>query len=520
MSDLSWISGQEQVGTAAIDDVRNDNTPTDWMFITYASTTGADSQKLKFGASGSGGVSELKKHLIDDIIAFCLVRVTDKIDDSVTVKFVWVNWLGKKVKTMQKARLSVHLGPVKAFFGQTHQDYTCNSQEELTHEIIMERVMGYSGSGSKVIDSSTGKTTLKTQVGGAGTSSSIASKREVADQVTFHPEVIAAIKDVKGNHSPLSWLVVSYERPDSAFLVVVAAGEGDENNVAQLTNHLNDDTVCYCLIRKTEQIDNSLTAKFVYIRWIGNNIPRMLKAKLGTHAGDIYNAFAPCHTSLDTPDSHEVTDENIMKQIMIASGTYKHVLDHHPVQHAPPQQHQPRPTSAQSGNVGRTASQPKIEQKTDTHGGAVKTIEKVVEYIDEESIKHAIQEVRRDSSNTDWVLITYDAPQSKTLKLAGVGSGGLEELKSHLTPEVVMYGLIRITEKIDDSVTVKFCHIDWRGENIHRMQRAKLATHSGAIRALFHPFHVDVQATQDDELTDHVIQSKVNAASGTAVHVL
>jgi len=385
--------------------------------------------------------------------------------------------------------------------------------------------MGYSGSGSKVIDH-TGKTTLKTQAGGATTNSgAVATKREVADQVTFHPDVITAIRDVKGNNSPLSWPVVGYERTDSAFLVVVAAGEGDENNVAELTNYLNDDSVSYCLIRKTEQIDSSLTAKFVYIRWIGNNIPRMLKAKLGTHAGDIYNAFAPCHTSLDTPDRHEVTDENIMKQIMIASGTYKHVLDRHPAptttttttqQH---QQHQPQPRPTTSSG-GRTTSTTKFEQKSETHGGAVKTIDKVVEYIDEEGIKQAIQEVRNDNSEIDWVLITYDAPQSKTLRLKASGTGGLDELRSNLTSEEVMYGLLRITEQIDDSVTVKFIHIDWRGENIHRMQRAKLATHSGAIRAFFHPFHVDVLATQDDELTDHVIHSKVNAASGTAVHVL
>jgi len=83
-----------------------------------------------------------------------------------------------------------------------------------------------------------------------------------------------------------------------------------------------------------------------------------------------------------------------------------------------------------------------------------------------------------------------------------------------------MYGLYRTTEQIDDSVTVKFCHIDWRGENIHRMQRAKLATHSGAVRALFHPFHVDIQASQDDEITPEVIERKINGASGTAVHVL
>jgi len=57
---------------------------------------------------------------------------------------------------MQKAKLSVQLGPIKAFFGQVHQDYTPNTMDELTHEIVMERVMGASGSGSKVIDRDTG----------------------------------------------------------------------------------------------------------------------------------------------------------------------------------------------------------------------------------------------------------------------------------------------------------------------------------------------------------------------------
>jgi hypothetical protein len=51
------------------------------------------------------------------------------------------------------------------------------------------------------------------------------------------------------------------------------------------------------------------------------------------------------------------------------------------------------------------------------------------------------------------------------------------------------------------------------------MQRAKLATHSGAVRALFHPFHVDLNATTDDEITKDVIDRKIKSASGTAVHV-
>jgi len=142
-------------------------------------------------------------------------------------------------------------------------------------------------------------------------------------------------------------------------------------------------------------------------------------------------------------------------------------------------------------------------------------VENVVDFQDLEGIKQAIADVRYDGSDTDWVLITYDGPRSNTLKIAGLGSGGLDELKSHLKDNVVLYGLYRTTDKIDDSITVKFCHIDWRGERIQTMQRAKLSTHSGAIKQLFHPYHVDIQASTDDEITEQVIQKKVKAASGS-----
>jgi hypothetical protein len=381
----------------------------------------------------------------------------------------------------------------------------------------MERVLGYSVSCSKVIDSS-GKSTLKSQITGSTGGCSVSSKREATEQVSWSSDVVEVIRDVKGDHSPLTWCVISYERPESAQLIIVASGEGDDHNASDLAAHLGDDTVAYCIIRKTEQIDNSMTAKFVYIRWVGNNVPRMQKAKLGPHAGDVYNLFAPCHTSLDNPDLNEVTDENIMKEIMKASGTYQHVLANHPVSRPNPQAQQ----THQQTQPKQTAPRPVVEKKppSDTHGGASKTVEKVIDFQDLDSIKQAISDVRYDGSDTDWVLITYDGPRSNTLKLEGVGSGGLDELKSHLKENVVMYGLLRMIEKIDDSVTVKFCHIDWRGERIHTMQRAKLATHSGAVRDLFHPFHVDLNATTDDEITENLIMKKIQSAAGTAVYVL
>jgi hypothetical protein len=70
---------------------------------------------------------------------------------------------------MMKARLSTQLGSIQDFMGvrnsvsfhcligqQHHISHQCSSQDEIDHAQLMEKVMGTSGSGSKVIDSSSG----------------------------------------------------------------------------------------------------------------------------------------------------------------------------------------------------------------------------------------------------------------------------------------------------------------------------------------------------------------------------
>jgi hypothetical protein len=72
---------------------------------------------IQFGGSGSGGIDVLKAKFEDNQICFALTSMADKIDDSVTVKFIWINWLGSSVGTMMKARLSTQIGSVKEFMG-------------------------------------------------------------------------------------------------------------------------------------------------------------------------------------------------------------------------------------------------------------------------------------------------------------------------------------------------------------------------------------------------------------------
>jgi len=142
-----------------------------------------------------------------------------------------------------------------------------------------------------------------------------------------------------------------------------------------------------------------------------------------------------------------------------------------------------------------------------------------VTFLDEVEVKAALKDVRSDSTETNWALVTYDGPNSNNLILAGKGTGGISELSDHLTNDNVGYALLRETEKIDDSVTVKFVFIDWTGENINRMLRARLGTHSGKVKEVFSPYHVDLHTSDKPEVSESHIRGIIKKAAGTANYV-
>lgn len=107
---------------------------------------------------------------------------------------------------------------------------------------------------------------------------------------------------------------MTYADPNSPNLVKLGSGTG---GASELEAILRDDIVVYALIRKIEIIDQTEAVKFCYVRWLGENIPRMQRAKLGASSAAIQQLFSPYHVSLDSPDRNEVTDANIMKLIMV-----------------------------------------------------------------------------------------------------------------------------------------------------------------------------------------------------------
>jgi len=316
-----------------------------------------------------------------------------------------------------------------------------------------------------------------------------------------------AIADVRNDKTSTNWVLLSYAGENSNDVELVGKGDGGLN---ELLTHLAPEKVGYGLIRISERFDNSDTVKFVFIKWVGESIHRMLKARLGTHSGAVKEILAPYHVDVEASNFSEISEEIVVKTVSKASGTAVHVRE---VQGGSSSS----PSSARSPASGSPASGGYA--KINTPAGAPKSLDNV-KFEDEGAIKRAIQDLRSDGTPTNWVLLTYDGPNSNTIKLAGHGTGGSAELISHLRDDNVGYGLIRQDERYDDSVRVMFAYINWIGENIHRMLKARLGTHTGSVKNILTPYHADIAATNHSEISPEIITTTIRRTMGTATRVL
>lgn len=543
---LPWVD--EQAAKDAIAAVRKDSDPTDWLIISYAAPTGPQAQTLVLHSSGTGGVEALANALTDDMIAYCLVRETDSFDNSVTVKFVFIFWLGDHSNRMQKARTSTHMGYIKSFIGQYHVDQNATQKNEITPEVIKAKIMDFSGSGSRVL-TDTGETSLTRQAATSQSKSAAPRGRLTAggkgDQVTFVDEesVKQQMKEFRlGNDN--DWLAYTYPEVTSNEVAFLATGSG---GVAELIQHLREDNVVYALVRKIDKIDDSHTIKIAFVFWVGENVNRMLRARLGTHKGLVNAFFSPFHVDLNCTQHNEISDDIVLDLIRSASGSKVHVLDEaRAAQMAAPKvtpstsSVSTTPASSSTASTsssgsqftpsgvaaigGRTTPSHAANRKSmnfgrSAPGSTSDTIELAFE--DEEACRAILADVRSDATPTNWAILTYNAPsKSKTLKIHSSGSGGFEEFLAALQDDLVCYGLVRLTEVVDQSTTIKFVFVNWVGDNINRMQRALLATHKGFVSKLFSPFHVDHECNKKDEISETIIMGKIKKAAGTANYVL
>jgi hypothetical protein len=337
MASTDLVFGEEERANQAFKEVRSNDHEANWLLFTYSDTS---KNTLDFVGSGSGGVEELKSKLSDSKTSYGLVRVTDKIDNSVTVKFVLIVWVGEKVPFVKKAQVTTHKGSVSKLFGQYHNDVHANTLDEITQDIVMSKVRDASGTAQHVKDgpASSSPATSHTpspqpqqqtpqEPKQPRAAASAAPKKEAAgaapkntsSMVTYADEdaLRAGIKAVIADNDPTDWMLMGYEGSSNA-LKLVATGQGD---LDELITHLKDDQILYGLYRTTDTIDNTVAVKFVLIVWVGEKVPIIRKARITTHKGDVTSFFGQYHVDVNCSNLNEINEDIVKDLVQRASGT-------------------------------------------------------------------------------------------------------------------------------------------------------------------------------------------------------
>eukprot|EP01098_Paradermamoeba_levis_P005747 TRINITY_DN2402_c0_g1_i1.p1 TRINITY_DN2402_c0_g1~~TRINITY_DN2402_c0_g1_i1.p1 ORF type:complete len:503 (-),score=209.72 TRINITY_DN2402_c0_g1_i1:44-1552(-) len=488
---------------AALKDVRLDATPTNWAIFGYQP---GSKNIIVFQTSGTGDIEELKGHLKEDEIQYALLRVTDQIDNSVTVKFVFIIWVGERVKINQKALITTQKGEITTWRGQAHIDIYASTLDELSE--MMQKVTDASGSSSRVLDESGQKKAASATAAApkanpkTGTSGFALENEEAIKQ---------AIRDVRSNDHELKWVLLSY-LGNSNTVGLTGSGSG---GLSEMVSLLEPTGVSYGLLRVEDVVDQSKTIKFVLINWTGEEVPTVRQGRLGTNKGVLLSLIGQYHNDFVANNLNELSEEVIMQKVKDASGSGNRVKEstttstttHH---YAPtPAAAQPKPTTTTRTNTSSAPAKPL---------GTVKTVANC-QIANEADGKAAIARVRKDDDETTWALFGYDAPNSNNIVLVSTGSGGLDELRSHFDTSSINYAFYRTSDVYEGHVTVKFVLILWIGDDVSAVRKARIATHKGTITEFMGQYHVDFTAANQGEISEELIKKKIQDASGSAVHV-
>jgi len=282
---------------------------------------------------------------------------------------------------------------------------------------------------------------------------------------------------------------------DIKTLELIGSGSG---GVDDLRSNLSGDRVFYGFFRVTDKFDQSTTVKFNFFTLTTPKLRPLEKAQLPTHRGFVVGLFEPYHNEFNFDKPEEITLDAIMEKVQSTSGTRSKVVSSEYRDAEELRQKEYAMKKEEQKKAGLSA--PKEAQQ--------------LQFEDEESLRRAIQVVRKDPSYT-WMLASL---LGNSLHLVSKGGGeGASAISSRLETEGINFGLIKLTDQIDDSSTIKFVYVKHTDPRVAPGKKGNATTLKGPIDALFAPYHADIFVENPSELTDEIVQHKVASARGSKV---
>lgn len=127
---------------AAVNDVKNDKTETNFLVLGYCpEKPGA----IQLVAKGSGGLEELKKSLSPDFLGYGFYKIIGGDEESKRPKFIQITYTGEKAPLVKKGKMGVHVGTIAQLFVYTHVQMQAVSLADLDEAAILQKVKTVGG---------------------------------------------------------------------------------------------------------------------------------------------------------------------------------------------------------------------------------------------------------------------------------------------------------------------------------------------------------------------------------------
>ncbi|XP_046857958.1 uncharacterized protein LOC124451386 [Xenia sp. Carnegie-2017] len=318
-------------------------------------------------------------------------------------------------------------------------------------------------------------------------------------------DFVKALLDCRSDSCDKNWVLAHHADGNPSLIAYLASGN---NGVEEMKGFLEDNKVMYGLVRLELPVDQSVTVKFIYIRWNGKEVPFTKRGKYGVVHGSIEKRFHPHHIFIEAENRSELDHELLMNKVEENSFTKNKVLDKN------------QATERKAYDRGFTGYETGNTKKKVTSGFVGVQGKSGASLNFDDSITDAVADVRSDSSNTNWFVAVYqDGNPKSPLVCHGTGDNGIHGIIEVLTNDIVAYALCRVTDVVDDISTVKFVYIQWVGDNVKPMVKARISTHKADLEKIFHPAHVTIFANRHADISEKEIMDKVQSSSGSKSHV-
>lgn len=247
------------------------------------------------------------------MVAYGLIRVLDTVDNIPTLRFVYLTWIGESVSGITNARIGVNKTAVTEIIGHYSIEYYVSKLDEINEDDIMAKVQDASGSRVRVLE--TKKTTSNVSTKPTGTFSIVPKEKQGVLSVQDDSSVHSLIKKVRHGDGGLNWLTLGYATREE--LHVTGSGSG---GVEEFRQSLKDNEVAYGFLAVSSSIDQTEMRRFIYVRWVPENTPPLLKGKLTTHRGFVEDFYNPFHITINASDLNEITSSVIQEKISHMTG--------------------------------------------------------------------------------------------------------------------------------------------------------------------------------------------------------